>query len=446
MDTVAERAFKSMNNKVGQFTLLLDENFDILWHSDLMTAMLGWADTTGRNGTEFVHPDDLELVLETMVQVNQHDDVYNLLDPNYSPEAADIRIVDSDGVWHAFETTSYNHLDDPDVRGVLCTCKLVRDRSDIASAIELLGTGADVETVLPVVARLADRSLGSNTRTAFGWRQADRIAVATALDEPAIEQCLADAVGLVWSLGLTEPLIVTDLTDERLGGAGSVAAAAGYRACYLVPVIAPTGPDVIGAMVGWGHTSVDFQSSRQAPAHVALRLAALAIADSRTKRDLRWAASHDPLTGLVNRAEFARRLDAASSAGDIVLLYIDLDDFKPINDMHGHSVGDSVLVEVGRRITSAIGSADVVGRLGGDEFAVVLAGTNDPFYGRTVADRICVSIRQPMVASGLGVRVGASVGVAVGAQPLIPAVLMQRADEALYTAKNSGKNTVCLAS
>jgi diguanylate cyclase (GGDEF)-like protein len=179
--------------------------------------------------------------------------------------------------------------------------------------------------------------------------------------------------------------------------------------------------------------------------HVALRLAALAIADHRTKRSLRWAAAHDPLTGLANRAEFARRLDELAS-GDLVLLYIDLDDFKPINDQHGHPVGDMVLKEVGRRIASVIGRHDIVGRLGGDEFAVVCAGTSDPAHGRAVGDRIVRAVRVPLIANGLHLRVGASVGVAVGAHPLIPAVLARRADEALYQAKSSGKNTVCLAS
>ena len=86
-----------------------------------------------------------------------------------------------------------------------------------------------------------------------------------------------------------------------------------------------------------------------------------------------------------------------------------------------------------------------VGRLGGDEFAVVCAGTGDPMVGRTVADRIVDAVRRPIALRGLELRVSASVGVAVGAQPLIPAQLMKRADDALYLAKASGKNTVRLA-
>ena len=105
-----------------------------------------------------------------------------------------------------------------------------------------------------------------------------------------------------------------------------------------------------------------------------------------------------------------------------------------------------MLKEVGRRIADVIGPADTVGRLGGDEFAVVCAGTSDPAQGRAVGDRIVKAIRMPLVANGLRLTVGASVGVAVGAQPLIPAMLARRADEALYHAKSAGKNTVWLAS
>jgi diguanylate cyclase (GGDEF)-like protein len=93
-----------------------------------------------------------------------------------------------------------------------------------------------------------------------------------------------------------------------------------------------------------------------------------------------------------------------------------------------------------------IGPHDVVGRLGGDEFAVVCIGTDDPLRGQVVADRIVEAISVPLIHNGLVLRVGASVGVAAGVQPLIPAMLAQRADQALYAAKNSGKNTVCLAS
>jgi diguanylate cyclase (GGDEF)-like protein len=363
----------------------------------------------------------------------------------YAPEAADVRLLHADGSWRVFAATTYNHLDDPEVRGVMCSCVAVKDRSDLPRAIELLGTGADVELVLPVLARLADCSMGGDTRSAIAWKQGERIRTVTAPDQPLSDGRLADAARLVFDLGLCNPLTITDLDDPRLNGIGAIAADAGFHVVYLVPIKAPNGPEIVGAMVVWGRTTIEFQVAHQTPVHVALRLAALAIADSRIKRDLRWAAAHDPLTGLVNRAEFARRLDQMSD-DDLVLLYIDLDDFKPINDQYGHPAGDRVLVEVARRIERSIGPNDVVGRLGGDEFAVACPGSEAVVRGREVADRIVREIRRPIIDAGRHLSVGASVGVALGAHPLIPAVLVQQADQALYAAKNSGKNMVCLAS
>ena len=143
MNDAADRAFKSMSTKEGQFTLLLDESFDIIWHSESLVSMLGWSDLRGRNGTEFVHPDDLELVLETMLRANESGDPLTKLDPTHRPESADIRVLDHAGTWQVFETTTHNHLGKPGVNAVLCTCEVIRDRSDVATSIELLGTGAE---------------------------------------------------------------------------------------------------------------------------------------------------------------------------------------------------------------------------------------------------------------------------------------------------------------
>lgn len=434
-----------MSRKEGEFTLLLDEQFDILWHSDSLSRVLGWPDVRGRNGTEFVHPDDLELVLQTMMQVVEGGDHHGL-GPTFAPESADIRVADVNGVWHSFETTTWNHIDDADVKGVLCTCRRVHDRSDVAVAIEMLGSGTDVQKIMPIIARLAERSMGgAEVRTAFAWKQDERTIIVSAAGSTPLDPRLAEVAQVVWSNDLTTSRVVTDFDDPLLNGAGNIAATMGYRGAFIVPIEAPGGPEILGAMVAWSASTVDFQAPKQSPLHVALRLAALAIADHRTKSTLRWAAAHDPLTGLANRAEFARRLDECAE-GELVLLYIDLDDFKPINDAYGHPVGDIVLKEVGRRIADVIGPDDTVGRLGGDEFAVVCAGISDPVQGRAVGDRIVKAIRMPLVANGLRLTVGASVGVAVGAQPLIPAMLARRADEALYHAKNAGKNTVWLAS
>jgi diguanylate cyclase (GGDEF)-like protein len=130
---------------------------------------------------------------------------------------------------------------------------------------------------------------------------------------------------------------------------------------------------------------------------------------------------------------------------DVALLYLDLDDFKPINDVHGHSVGDAVLVEIAARIRETVGSAGRAGRLGGDEFAIACPGLIDVVDGWALADRVIAAIRRPIRIGDITVAVGASIGVAMGVQPLIPSILIQRADEALLQAKDAGKNTVKIA-
>lgn len=439
---VRRRAIRSMCRREGHITLLLDADFTILWHCESVEPILGWQDIHGQSAAGFVHEDDLEIVFATLTQVSRLDPLDARVERNRSPQPADIRIVDSEGVWHPFEATTYNHLDDPEVQGVLCTCKVVDDRSDIGRAIELLGTGAAVEVVLPFVARLADNSLGVATRTAVAWRVDERVRTVTAHGDDEIDGRLAEAAALVWSLDLREALVITDLEDPRLGPAGPAGRAAGFTTAFIVPIDAPDGDEVIGGMVAWGCSTIEFKSLPQTPVHLALRLAALAIADGRTKRELRWAAAHDPLTGLLNRGEFSRNLGVMDADEGVVLLYIDLDDFKPVNDQYGHGVGDAVLVEVGRRILDVIGGRDVAGRIGGDEFAVVCAGSRDPLHGRDVADRIVDAVRRPLELDGHTLQIGASVGVAVGAHPLIPIQLMKRADDALYLAKRAGKNTV----
>lgn len=444
MDQPARRALASLERKEGEFSLLLDECFDIVWHSVSLSRMLGWGDLRGRHATEFVHPDDLELVLQTMarsIEIVEHRE----LDVAIAPEASDIRIQDASGTWHTFETTTFNHLDVPSSAGILCCCRRVRDRADLPRAIEALGSGSPMEVVMPMIARLAEHSMGGGqVRVALAWLAHERIEIATSADLPTLDPRLADIARTVWTLGLREPSVITDPHDPVLAAVADVAAGHNYRGAFIVPVVAPDSSDVIGSMVAWGTSTIDFNAPPQSPVHVALRLAALAISDHRTKLALRWAAAHDPLTGLANRAEFARRLDQ-SADNPLLLLYIDLDDFKPINDVHGHPTGDRVLREVAQRIATTIEPDDLVGRLGGDEFAVICTGTDDPEHGRDLGRRIIAAIRAPIVAGGKSLRIGASVGVAVGAHPLIPDVLVRHADDALYRAKRTGKNTVCLA-
>jgi diguanylate cyclase (GGDEF)-like protein len=156
---------------------------------------------------------------------------------------------------------------------------------------------------------------------------------------------------------------------------------------------------------------------------------------------LHHQASHDPLTQLANRNVFDDRVSAARAASEpsssMAVLMIDLDDFKPVNDLHGHGVGDALLVEVAARIRSCVRSADTVARLGGDEFAVLLPGA-DPDRAVEIAHRIIAAVQEAVPVGGNSLRVSASVGVAVG-PPDLAGTLLRDADAAMYLAKRGGK-------
>ncbi|WP_141242905.1 GGDEF domain-containing protein [Geodermatophilus obscurus] len=163
--------------------------------------------------------------------------------------------------------------------------------------------------------------------------------------------------------------------------------------------------------------------------------------------ELEHLAFHDPLTGLANRALFRDRLEHAlelhtRDPRGVALVFLDLDDFKAVNDTFGHGVGDELLTRVSERITGALRGGDTIARLGGDEFAVLLEDGGD---GLTSATRIADALRAPFVLAGRTLQVGASIGVCA-LEPTDPSVgadaLLARSDAAMYQAKHNGKARV----
>src|SRR5687767_14723655 len=169
---------------------------------------------------------------------------------------------------------------------------------------------------------------------------------------------------------------------------------------------------------------------------------------SQLKEELHYQASHDSLTGLENRSVFAQsvalRLEAPQPDGTIpVVLFIDLDDFKVINDTLGHAAGDRLLVAVGDRLRSVMRATDVAARLGGDEFAALLWDTPDLSASLRVAVRLRVAMKPAFEPGGSPVAVRASIGVA-GGRPGVDTAgdLLRNADVAMYSAKARGKGRV----
>jgi diguanylate cyclase (GGDEF)-like protein/PAS domain S-box-containing protein len=162
---------------------------------------------------------------------------------------------------------------------------------------------------------------------------------------------------------------------------------------------------------------------------------------------LEHQAFHDPLTGLANRALFRDRTTQALSRrarrdGAVAVLFLDLDDFKRVNDGLGHAAGDALLVAIATRLVAATRHADTVARLGGDEFAVLLELGADGAEASAVGERVAAAFRAPIRVDGREMSVAASVGLAVAAPGDDVDVLLRNADVAMYEAKARGKSRV----
>jgi diguanylate cyclase (GGDEF)-like protein/PAS domain S-box-containing protein len=193
--------------------------------------------------------------------------------------------------------------------------------------------------------------------------------------------------------------------------------------------VTPT-PDDAGLIDGWIAVFVDVTERRG------------------MQRQLAYQALHDGLTGLANRTLLMERLEAAlrhreAGAGGLALLFLDLDEFKAINDTYGHDVGDAVLQAVANVLVWTVRPGDLVARLGGDEFVICCDDLADPDDGPRVAERITAALRRPLAVAGREILVSASIGLAEVAPEASPlpqgATLLTQADAALQQAKHRGR-------
>ncbi len=165
-----------------------------------------------------------------------------------------------------------------------------------------------------------------------------------------------------------------------------------------------------------------------------------------TEEQLHHLAHYDVLTGLPNRTLFLDRLEqeirkSNRSGLALTLLYIDLDQFKEVNDTLGHNVGDALLVEAAHRITACVRETDTVARLGGDEFTVILAELADLGHVERVAQAIIRTLTDPFQLGGESVYISASIGITIYPTDAADAEnLLKNADQAMYAAKGSGRN------
>ena len=171
------------------------------------------------------------------------------------------------------------------------------------------------------------------------------------------------------------------------------------------------------------------------------------------EKKLEYIAHYDALTGLPNRILKSDRLTQAMlriqrNGGCLAVLFIDLDGFKEVNDTYGHDIGDQVLIEASVRMKRALRGGDTLARLGGDEFLAIVADMDDTLIAIPIVKRILKSVHDPIVFGDIKIRISASIGVSFYPQKeeLSGDQLIVQADQAMYSAKQSGKNRYYISS
>lgn len=297
----------------------------------------------------------------------------------------------------------------------------------------------------------------TNRRLGLAMAASSRLAVIVESADDAIVSIDPDGRVLTWNAGAAR---MYGLAEERALGSSFSAVFAPERRAELAALVAT----VVAGSAVHSHETEQVASDGslivvsltlspipdEAGAPVAVSVLATDITErKRLEEQLAHQALHDGLTGLPNRALFRDRLaqtvgrrrtrrDESSSRSAV--LFLDLDDFKVINDTLGHKVGDELLIAVAERIAECIRPGDTAARLGGDEFTVLLEQVRDAADARIVADRILERMAEPFVLDGHRVVVGGSIGIAVSDDGATSSDdLIRNADTALYEAKGNGK-------
>lgn len=374
--------------------------------------------------------------------------------------AQELTDVVQSGRWEVFreDGTLVPHDERP-IRRTIATGQPVRDE------ILVLHTRAGRPVTLRVATQPVHDVDGVLTRvvTAFSDVTAERAtARELARTQARFEALVEQSTDLICLIDATGSLVYASPAAERLLGFSDVSFlghafteflhpddVGGVLETYQRLLKSPGAVEFVETRVataegGWRHMEIAATNRFDDPAVRGVVANARDVTErAETAARLVWQAFHDPLTGLANRALLLDRLGNAldrsrRSARTSALMFIDLDDFKLVNDTLGHEAGDQLLIEVADRLSSLVRVGDTVARLGGDEFIILADSLESPDEAIAIARRINTLLRQPIVLGTHELSVSASIGLAFD-QEHEPDRLLREADNALYRAKAMGK-------
>ncbi len=330
-----------------------------------------------------------------------------------------------------------------ETKGVLIVSSDQELSVEISNAIEILSTqvgmALDRESMTKAFhARQSEARFQTLVQNASDVILIARPDTTIVYQTPSVKRILGYEAGELEGVRLAS-LLHENEADKALTGYGGIALQANTSATFEWRIR--------HADRSWRHVEVVANNLLDDPTVEGVVLTMRDVTERKGLEDeLKHQAFHDALTGLANRALFWDRLEhaltrSARSLTSLAVLFIDLDDFKLINDTMGHGAGDELLMAVAGRLTGALRAGDTGARFGGDEFAVLLEETEDPEDACLLAQRLLDDLKPAFDVSGRSVRCHASIGIAyskTGTED--PAELLQAADVAMYAAKSRGKN------
>jgi diguanylate cyclase (GGDEF)-like protein/PAS domain S-box-containing protein len=411
-------------NRTRTAVLHKDLSGVILDADERSTRMLGWSaeELVGTRSLDLIHPDDQERAVGHWLEMRAR----------RRTQRVRLRHRHRDGhwLWVEVENTYIGPVecerDDP---GAVLAVAHLTDISDEMAAVEALRRQERLfrrlTDSLPVgvfqlgPGRDGDLRIGyANARVGsmLGVHGARTLAEQVARIDPADRALLTDAVVQALATGADRQVEV-DADGRR----------------YLVTVAVLVDPD-----------GADNGVDRAGPPGAIVSVTDV-TESARLHAELRVRATHDALTGLLNRAAVLEELEravAAPGVDQLAVVFVDLDRFKAVNDTHGHAVGDELLAVVARRLTAQARRGDAVGRIGGDEFLLVCPGVPGPAEALALGRRVHDQLRGTFPVAGLGLAMAASVGVAMGAAGASADDLVARSDDAMYRAKRTGTGPV----
>ena len=411
-DATAE--FRTLMQNAASITLVLERGGEIRSSSSVVTRLLG-------HDQERLEREPFDCIVEAHDRAEFANALREVIAPGARPVTVDLRLVRRAGGVTPFAVTFTNLLDDPSVGGIVVTGHDISDRvlteERLRESNSLLATTLDAITEGILVVDQGGQITSFNPRFAEMWH----------LPEAVLES-RDDAQALAWVLDqLADPEAFLAKVESLYAHPEAISHDIVHFKTGRVFERNSRPRRLLGEVVGRVWSFRDITEHEQ------------------LKQQLAHQALHDALTGLPNKSLFCDRIDHAvarlsRSARRVAVLFIDLDDFKNVNDTLGHWAGDALLVQLTERLTQQLRRGDTAARLGGDEFAVLLDDIADDAIPVEIAQRIIDALRAPIVIATSRLTLTASIGIAYGHSSADTDELLRNADIAMYAAKAEGKN------